>query len=138
MAEGGQLMGGYSAPRPPTDEEMAMIMGLQAEAGEKANIETFMIFEPLLLTTQVVAGLNYKVKVKIADVSPALCIRACLGFQPAPLAGSMRALLLLLLLLLRGARSNPAPADLQIYQPLPHTNEPPTVQGFEMGKMEED
>ena len=49
------------------DEDVKILAKNMKEKVEETLGETFEIYEPILYTTQVVAGTNYKIKVKVGD-----------------------------------------------------------------------
>ena len=60
------MLGGPGAVRDADDDVKAIAKGMKEQA-EKALGEKFGEFEAVKFTTQVVAGTNYKIKVKVGD-----------------------------------------------------------------------
>jgi cystatin-A/B len=56
--------GGVSAPKPMNPEMFSKFVSLKANIQAKAGL-TFTVFEPVAYTSQVVAGTNYKAKIKV-------------------------------------------------------------------------
>lgn len=69
------MTGGHSAPRPPTPEEKAFLTSPPIQKLVEAAIQTnggssdlvVSLLDPVLMTTQVVAGTNYKVKYHVGN-----------------------------------------------------------------------
>jgi len=57
------MMGGHSAPRAPTEEETEMVLSMKEAIEERAGRKLHH-FEIVHLTSQVVAGTNFWVKIK--------------------------------------------------------------------------
>ena len=60
------MVGGPSEERDANDEVKKLVNDLKAKVEEKRN-EKFTTFEAAKFTTQVVAGVMYKIKVKVGD-----------------------------------------------------------------------
>ena len=60
------MVGGPSEERDADDEVKKLVNDLKAKVEEKRN-EKFTTFEAAKFTTQVVAGVMYKIKVKVGD-----------------------------------------------------------------------
>lgn len=60
------LAGGWKADSALTEEEFQMVIGLQHHVQERAGRE-FAHFHPVAIKKQVVAGMNYLVKVQVSD-----------------------------------------------------------------------
>ena len=60
------LAGGFDEVK-EIDEEVKVLALNMKEKAEEILGETFKVFEPILYTTQVVAGTNYNIKVHIGD-----------------------------------------------------------------------
>lgn len=56
------MLGGFGEGKEPNEEEFQMITGFQNDAQQRLN-KDFEFFIPVLIQTQVVAGLNYKCKI---------------------------------------------------------------------------
>lgn len=81
-------VGAYAEATAVTAEVKEIVSGKKAECEAKAG-KTFATFEPLTFVKQVVAGINYKVKVKVLDRGPvaeAECIHV-LVYCPLPHTG---------------------------------------------------
>ena len=61
-----EMVGGPSEERDANDEVKKLVNDLKAKVEEKRN-EKFTTFEAAKFTTQVVAGVMYKIKVKVGD-----------------------------------------------------------------------
>ena len=61
-----KMVGGPSEERDANDEVKKLVNDLKAKVEEKRN-EKFTTFEAAKFTTQVVAGVMYKIKVKVGD-----------------------------------------------------------------------
>ena len=61
-----EMVGGPSEEKDADDEVKKLVSDLKAKVEEKRN-EKFDTFEAVKFTTQVVAGVMYKVKVKVGD-----------------------------------------------------------------------
>lgn len=61
-AVNGQLVGAYGAQREPTEDEMAMFRKATAN-------DSLVVYTPLSVSTQVVAGTNYKFWCRFEDTS---------------------------------------------------------------------
>ena len=61
-----EMVGGPSEERDADDEVKKLVNDLKAKVEEKRN-EKFTTFEAAQFTTQVVAGVMYKIKVKVGD-----------------------------------------------------------------------
>mmetsp|Transcript_21175 Transcript_21175/g.58912 ORF Transcript_21175/g.58912 Transcript_21175/m.58912 type:complete len:94 (-) Transcript_21175:127-408(-) len=59
------MAGGYTANAKPVTPEIADLVAKHRQDAETKLGETFDVFEAVEYTQQVVAGMNYKVKVKI-------------------------------------------------------------------------
>ena len=75
-------VGAYAEATAVTAEVKEIVSGKKAECEAKAGT-TFATFESLTFVKQVVAGINYKVKVKVAEVE---CIHV-LVYCPLPHTG---------------------------------------------------
>ena len=60
------LCGGFGNSRPADDNVKAIALEMKPKV-EQALGETYTEFEAVSFTTQVVAGTNYKIKVKVGD-----------------------------------------------------------------------
>ena len=60
------ICGGFGGPRPADDEVKELVKSVKAKIEEKANAQ-YTEFEAVSYTTQVVAGTNFKVKVKVGN-----------------------------------------------------------------------
>ena len=62
------MAGGHSKPRKPTDEEKAFLISTPIRKLMETELKSELaVLDPILVTTQVVAGTNYKVKYHIGD-----------------------------------------------------------------------
>lgn len=68
------MAGGHSAPRPPSDDErefltspqvLRLVEGQAYGTMDTSTTNTIATFDPVLVTTQVVAGTNYQVKYNV-------------------------------------------------------------------------
>ena len=60
------LPGGFDEVKEIDEETRVLALNMKEKAEEMLG-ETFEVFEPILYTTQVVAGTNYNIKVHIGD-----------------------------------------------------------------------
>ena len=60
------MCGGFTGEKPMDDETKQMVMNLQGQILQRCASNAIITFEPVSYKTQVVAGLNYKIRVKIA------------------------------------------------------------------------
>ena len=60
------MLGGFSEGKEPNEEEFEMVTGFKNDIQQRVNKE-FEFFIPVRITTQVVAGLNYKVKIQVGE-----------------------------------------------------------------------
>ena len=60
------LVGGFDEVKEVDEEVKVIALNMKGKA-EEALGETFEVFEPILYTSQVVAGTNYNVKVHVGD-----------------------------------------------------------------------
>jgi cystatin-A/B len=60
------MVGGYGEVKVATDEIKALCEEIRPEAETKLG-KTFGIWEPVSYRTQVVAGINYKIKIRVSD-----------------------------------------------------------------------
>mmetsp|Transcript_1628 Transcript_1628/g.3589 ORF Transcript_1628/g.3589 Transcript_1628/m.3589 type:complete len:97 (+) Transcript_1628:40-330(+) len=74
--------GGYSAEQAVTEEVAGLVKGAQKSCEDKCG-KAFETFQPTTFVQQVVAGMNYKVKVKVDGEA---CIHVTL-FCPLPHTG---------------------------------------------------
>jgi len=58
--------GGFTGEKPMDKDTMDMVMAQKAHIESKAG-KSYSIFVPVSYTTQVVAGINYKVRVAVND-----------------------------------------------------------------------
>ena len=110
------MAGGYSAEAAPSHDAARLAVSQRAAA--EARLGTaFARFEPVAASQQVVAGMNYRVKVRV----PRLPRGTFSDTSLLPLSSSARA---------RQVRVGAGDADfvhLAIFEPLPHTQQPPEV-----------
>ena len=77
------MLGGHSAAKPITDEVAQMVNSLRSKIEGQLNAQ-YTEFEPISFTSQVVAGTNYEVKVRVgADKFISVTI-----FRPLPCNGT--------------------------------------------------
>ena len=60
------MCGGFGGPRPADDEVKELVKSVKSAIEEKANAK-YNVFEAVSFTTQVVAGTNFIVKVKVGS-----------------------------------------------------------------------
>ena len=60
------MVGGFGSARPADDKVKAIALEMKPKV-EQALGATYTVFEAVSYTTQVVAGTNYKIKVKVGD-----------------------------------------------------------------------
>ena len=60
------MCGGFGGPRPADDEVKELVKSVKSKVEEKANAQ-YAEFEAVSFTTQVVAGTNFIVKVKVGS-----------------------------------------------------------------------
>lgn len=92
------MLGGYGSAKDADTEVKTLATSLKGACETKCG-KTFSKFDAVKYTSQVVAGMNYKIKVDVGD-------------------GKY--------------------VHIKVYQPLPHTNEPPKLDEVEEGKSLED
>eukprot|EP00826_Nyctotherus_ovalis_P051843 TRINITY_DN6501_c0_g1_i7.p1 TRINITY_DN6501_c0_g1~~TRINITY_DN6501_c0_g1_i7.p1 ORF type:complete len:106 (-),score=28.97 TRINITY_DN6501_c0_g1_i7:45-362(-) len=61
-----QFVGGYTGDKPMDNEVRSMTLSQKEQIESKLNT-SFSVFNPLSYQTQVVAGINYKVKVDVGE-----------------------------------------------------------------------
>ena len=61
-----KMTGAPSKPKDPTEEIKKIVEEIKPKIEAEMNA-TYSIFEPVCFTSQVVAGTNYKIKVKVGD-----------------------------------------------------------------------
>ncbi|XP_018427569.1 PREDICTED: leukocyte cysteine proteinase inhibitor 1-like [Nanorana parkeri] len=93
-----KAVGGFSEPRAPSKEDQAVTDKVKGEFIKKTGQNTSE-FKAVLLCTQVVAGTNYIVKVKIGGDKY---------------------------------------VHLKVFEPLPHTNEGPSLVSYQLNKKKDD
>lgn len=60
------MVGGFSEGRDLSEEELNLVMNMRDHIEETAQ-KKFDTFEPIKIKSQVVAGMNYVVKIKVSD-----------------------------------------------------------------------
>ena len=60
------MCGGFGQAKPADEEVKKIALEVKPQVEQRAN-GSFQVFEAVSYTTQVVAGTNYKIKVKIGD-----------------------------------------------------------------------
>ncbi len=58
------MLGGYSEARELSEEEVSMIMSMKDQLEAQIN-RSLNVFKPIEIKSQVVAGMNYRVKIEI-------------------------------------------------------------------------
>lgn len=60
------MVGGFSEGRDLSEEELELVLAMKDQIEESAQ-KKFDTFEPIKIKSQVVAGVNYIVKIKVSD-----------------------------------------------------------------------
>ena len=82
------MCGGFGQARPVDDNVKSYALEVKAKVEEKLNTK-FNVYEPINYTSQVVAGANFKIKVKV-DGDKYIHIKV---FKPLPQNGTEKQLL---------------------------------------------
>ena len=64
---GGGVPGGKSSARPVSDETKQLVLQQRAAIASAAGVESFDVFEPVSERSQVVAGTNHYVKIRVGS-----------------------------------------------------------------------